>query len=291
LRFRLADKDLNTPKGTSLFFRYFALESSLLQDFDRPVKIRLFAQNIEISSFTNSNEWFVTHYKGINEDCDPLNNDNFGNGRSVVIYQDVSVNNFTSNVRFFEFATDSFSEFGLTDNPFARISTDASVDGNEVSISLNITDEIRPLKYYIERSIDGLKWFPWREVKVGESGNLIDSQPFGGKSYYRVVYQDLDGTLKYFEPIYVDLESAEPVCTVFPNPITDNQIVRLYVRNLEPVTFEFFDTMLRKWGVAVKNTEPNNYELMLSSSLAHGNYFVRATDSEEKSCVVKIVKR
>jgi hypothetical protein len=49
--------------------------------------------------------------------------------------------------------------------------------------------------------------------------------------------------------------------------------------------------MLRKWGVAVKNTEPNNYELMLGSSLAYGTYFVRATDSEEKPCVVKIVKR
>jgi hypothetical protein len=74
------------------------------------------------------------------------------------------------------------------------------------------------------------------EVKVGVQ-NLIDSQMFGGN--YQVVYQILDGTLKYFEPIYVDLESAEPVCTVFPNPITDNQIKWLYVRNLEPVTFEF----------------------------------------------------
>jgi hypothetical protein len=291
LRFRLVDKELNTPKGTALFSRYFALESSLLEKLERPVKVRVFAQEAEMSSFIDANEWFVTHYEGINEDCDPLNNDNFGNGRSVVIYEDVSVSNFIPNVDFFEFATDSFSEFGLTDNPFARISTDVSIDGNEVSVSLNITDEIRPLKYLIERSIDGLNWFSWREVNAGEPKNLIDDQPFSGKSYYRVVYQDLDGTLKYFKPFAINLEATEPVCTIFPNPVIDDQIVRLYVRNFEPVTFEFFDTMLRKWGVAVKNTEPNNYELMLGSSLAYGTYFVRATDSEEKPCVVKIVKR
>ncbi|MFB0947393.1 MAG: hypothetical protein QMB24_14810, partial [Spirosomataceae bacterium] len=252
LRFRLVDKELNTPKGTTLFSRYFALESSLLEKLERPVKVRVFAQEAEMSSFIDANEWFVTHYEGINEDCDPLNNDNFGNGRSVVIYEDVSVSNFIPNVDFFEFATDSFSEFGLTDNPFARISTDVSIDGNEVSVSLNITDEIRPLKYLIERSIDGLNWFSWREVNAGEPKNLIDDQPFSGKSYYRVVYQDLDGTLKYFKPFAINLEATEPVCTIFPNPVIDDQIVRLYVRNFEPVTFEFFDTMLRKWGVAVK---------------------------------------
>jgi hypothetical protein len=292
LRFQLSGKKLNTPEGTALFSRYFALESSLLEKFERPVQVRVFAQNGEINSFTNASEWFVTHYEGINEDCDPLNNDNFVNGRSVVIYGDVSVNDFTSDITdFFEFATNSFSEFGLTDNPFSRIKTNVSVVGNKVAVALNITDEVRPLRYLIERSIDGINWFSWWEINAGEPKQLIDGQPFSGKSYYRTIYQDLDGTLKYFEPVSVDLEIAEPVCVVFPNPVIKGQTIKLYVRNLEPVTFEFFDAKLRKWGVAVNNTEPNNYELMLSTSLAHGTYFVRATDSEEKSCVVKIVKR
>jgi hypothetical protein len=44
LWFRLADKDLNTPKVRPCSFG-FALESSLLQDFDRPVKIRLCSEH------------------------------------------------------------------------------------------------------------------------------------------------------------------------------------------------------------------------------------------------------
>jgi hypothetical protein len=291
LRFQLYDKELNTPQGTALFFRYFALESSLLKKFERLVKVRVFAQNDEIASFTNGSEWFVTHYEGINEDCDPLNNDNFVNGRSVVIYGHMSVNNFASGIDFFEFATNSFSEFGLTDNPFSRVETNVSVMGSEVAVTLDITDEVRPLKYFIERSNDGVNWYRWREINAGGYNQLTDEQPFNKRSYYRVIYQDLDGTLKYFEPVTVNLESIELVCTIFSNPVINGQVVRMYVRNIQPVTFELFDAMLRKWGVAVINTEPNNYELTLGNSLAHGTYFVRATDSEEKSCVVKIIKR
>jgi hypothetical protein len=203
----------------------------------------------------------------------------------------MSVNNFASGIDFFEFATNSFSEFGLTDNPFSRVETNVSVMGSEVAVTLDITDEVRPLKYFIERSNDGVNWYRWREINAGGYNQLTDEQPFNKRSYYRVIYQDLDGTLKYFEPVTVNLESIELVCTIFSNPVINGQVVRMYVRNIQPVTFELFDAMLRKWGVAVINTEPNNYELTLGNSLAHGTYFVRATDSEEKSCVVKIIKR
>jgi hypothetical protein len=116
-------------------------------------------------------------------------------------------------------------------------------------VALNITGEIRPLKYYIERSIDGLKWF-----RGGSKGwriqYLIDSQPFGGKSTTGRL-SGLNGTLKYFEPIYVDLESAEPVWSSRTQSLTIKSM-RLYVEISNPSRLSSFDTMLKNGSCGEK---------------------------------------
>jgi len=128
-----------------------------------------------------------------------------------------------------------FSPFGLEGSasplPVELINFNANFDNDEVVLSWATASELNNDYFILEKSVD-LDTFIEVAVVSGNgttnesiSYNEVDSNPFGGISYYRLTQVDYDGTSKVYPPVKVAVPLSGMITTrVYPNPSNGESI-------------------------------------------------------------------
>jgi hypothetical protein len=195
----------------------------------------------------------LSKYDGANEDGDWQNNCNLTTNTSLAIQElyipqdgsnDVTITNgFIETIAgssYIEFTIPGFSEFWLMNSEFATplpVSlTSFAANCNEksqVNIQWTTASEQNSQSFIVERSRDLADWQFVTIVNAAGNSNYnidystIDTDPFGGVSYYRLVQVDLNGAETIYGPISVACAEAENGMVVFPNPTKGNFTVEI----------------------------------------------------------------
>ncbi len=290
-----------TQNDTKFMARYVDFQSSTLKKFEKPVSLRIFYQNDELTEYkTASNlltltiqDFNIVHYDGKNEDCGFENNDNFNDGNSEVIYKNVVGNQLAKDFFYLQFDVNTFSENGATANDFTEISfTGKPTAEKNVQLNWQTKFETKAEKFILERSADCKNFVALTEIKangVSSTYEKVDYQPLTGKNCYRLVYIDKDGTKKYLDGIEVNFTDAAPICSVFPNPWNVGDVVNLYLRNIKEKEIKLYDMLGQAYSFDLKKDEMGIIRIRPDVQLNKGMHFVVVLGEDGKKCVQKIV--
>ena len=290
-----------TKNDNKFMARYIDLQSSLLQNFEKPVSLRIYYQNTELNDYKTAtnlpnltiNDFNIVHYDGVREDCGFENNDNFVEGNSLVIYKNVIGNQIAKDFFFLQFNVNEFSENGATANDFTEV-VFSGKETPEKTVNLNWQTkfEVKAEKFILERSTDCNKWISLGEIKANgmkSSYETIDSKPLSGKNCYRLVYIDKDGAKKYLDPIEVNFTDTTPICSVFPSPWTTGDEINLYIRNIKEKELKLYDLSGQEYSFNWKKDKLGIIQIRPDVYLNKGTHFVVVFGEDGKRCVQKVV--
>lgn len=110
--------------------------------------------------------------------------------------------------------------------PVSLIHLQAKWQQTAVKVAWTTASEKNSDRFVVERSADGVNFYPVGEVKAkGYSNSLLqyqflDKNPLGGTSYYRLRAVDLDKTFQYSKVVAVQSEGglAKSALKLYPNP-------------------------------------------------------------------------
>lgn len=117
--------------------------------------------------------------------------------------------------------------------PIALVSFDATVKNGIVFLNWETSAEYENDFFLVERSRDGKTFEPLTKVDgAGTSRERLayqarDSNPYHGKSYYRLSQTDFDGTIEYFRVLVVKVETFAEVTKLYPNPVGKEELLRV----------------------------------------------------------------
>lgn len=116
--------------------------------------------------------------------------------------------------------------------PVSLISFTAEAGHGYVDLRWETAEEISNSHFTLFKSQDGSQW---QEIDfISGKGTTLerqlydyrDSNPFRGRSYYRLKQTDFNGTYEFFETVSVFLEIADASPELFPNPVNDLFTIR-----------------------------------------------------------------
>lgn len=103
---------------------------------------------------------------------------------------------------------------------------DAKLQNKSVKIHWTTTEEINTESYTVQKSMNGISWKELGIMAAVKSNSdiqdytLLDSAPFPGRTYYRLLQHDTDGQMKYSH-IKSVLITEDIQVKIFPNPVAD----------------------------------------------------------------------
>lgn len=290
-----------TKNDTKLMSRYVDFQSSLLKEFTTQVSLRIYYENNELNDYKIAanlpnltiNDFNIVHYDGVREDCDFENNDNFVEGESYVIYKNVIGNQIAKDFFYLQFDVNEFSENGATANDFTEITFSGKETENQtVQLNWQSKYEVKAEKYILERSADCKNFTKIGEVKANgtsSSYEYLDFQPLAGKSCYRLVYIDKDGTKKYLDAIEANFTDTNPICSVFPNPWTKGDEISLYLRNIKEKEIKLYDMEGKNFSFTMNKEASQIIKIRPEVHLSKGIHFLLVIGEDGKKCVQKVV--
>lgn len=144
-----------------------------------------------------------------------------------------------------------------------------------VQLDWHVLEDPNTERYTVERSLDGVSWWPIHEQWVSGSGQEeryqhLDREPFTGENYYRIVGELAAGDI-YLSPIrIVQWENGRPALTAYPNP-SNGTLHLQWAEALNGTPVRLFNTLGQV--VTQFDLNPNNRTL----SLPAGVYFLNGT--------------
>lgn len=148
--------------------------------------------------------------------------------------------------------------------------------------------------FIIERSYDGLEWFPIGEAIAAQGFStqatiyqVVDDSFKQERSFYRVKQVDIDGTMDYSETIRIDNPSFQKKMMPYPNPTVDR--VRFYSEDevLLLQVSSFSGNV--NYRAAFDSVGQHLYELDLSNQ--HDGQYVITVVTKSSRVSHKIVKK
>ncbi|RLD66823.1 MAG: hypothetical protein DRI84_03975 [Bacteroidetes bacterium] len=177
--------------------------------------------------------------------------------------------------------------FGTIDNinnplPIDLLSFDAQIDGDVVIVNWSTASELNNDYFIIERSKDGITSERIGIVEgAGNSNNvldydLIDFQPYGGTSYYRLIQVDYDGQMETFDWVSVKREVAnEATVDIFPNPVSSGELNLQFNNILGQTEITIYDLSGRKVYQENQNIDYSSQQIQLFLDLPKGSYTIQ----------------
>ena len=130
--------------------------------------------------------------------------------------------------------------------PVELVRFEAEKREHEVKLNWETSSEENSDYFVVERSEDGIDFYPLSEVKSKGNSNesnsysVIDENPYFAMNYYRLKQVDLDGASVYSEVLAVKFEMKSSI-VLFPNPVVDEINIRLENDLEEEIQIEIFD--------------------------------------------------
>ena len=225
--------------GIKYLPRYFNFKSSSYNGvaFSYPVRVRLYFLNSEFDDYKTAvnqptltiNQLRITHYDGVNEDCDMNNNTAMGTVRTPV-----STGVFGTDGFYLDLDVNSFSEFGVIQEgsivPLKWLYATAAKVNSDVAVQWKVADELNNSGFEVQRSSDGFSFETIATVK--SRGSVLSSEyaytdktaPAIANLYYRIKQVDKDGKWSLSNVMKVRFGKEKSI-TIYPNPVTDKAII------------------------------------------------------------------
>ena len=221
---------------------------------------------------------------------------------SAIIIEDVTYGT-EAGVHYAEFLVESFSTFGMYAKhkfgplPVTLTAFNANCQGETIQLNWSTASEFNASHYVIQNSRDGSVWTDLAEVNAAGTTNQttnysIETQNFGGLSYFRLVQVDLDGATEIFGPISANCELQNNQMSVYPNPTADNFTVRIETtQSFENATLELIDNMGRVVLSRTIDIESGTTTIPFESEkLQAGVYVIRMRGEGEEFKPVQVVR-
>lgn len=161
-------------------------------------------------------------------------------------------------------------------------------ESNTVLLEWETASEINNDYFTIERSTNGINW----EVveKVAGAGNslatlsysAIDTEPYYGVSYYRLMQTDFDGTLSYSPIRSVNLTKQNTTdIRIYPNPTNTRLTIEGAASELETVFI--YNAVGQNVTHLLRKTQGNNSRIVFNvSGLSQGLYYIKTKTRTKK---------
>ncbi|MGL1889314.1 MAG: T9SS type A sorting domain-containing protein, partial [Reichenbachiella sp.] len=141
---------------------------------------------------------------------------------NVYTFEDVDISNFSDGDYFTIAAVDASL-------PLTWLSFDAVIEDNGMLLSWTTTNEINVSHFIVEKSLDGLNYFPLDKMtanniqsSVNEYNYLDADLSTKGIRYYKVLQVDFDGKHEYSDVVSVNGDALYATdITAYPNPFQD----------------------------------------------------------------------
>jgi hypothetical protein len=174
--------------------------------------------------------------------------------------------------------------------PVSLISFTGSYLHGQTQLSWTTATEINNDYFEVERSDDGINFYPVGKVKGNGSSaglheyELTDANSISGVAYYRLVQYDYNGKKTYSNVITLKTEKNTTV-SVSPNPFTDNFTINFSGEKSSQI--KVMDVLGRV--VETRSMEQASYSLSVGENLSRGTYIVNVLTDQE-NYTYKMVK-
>jgi hypothetical protein len=184
------------------------------------------------------------------EDCSPSNNTGGSTGSIAV----TTAFPFGSNHFGLFFQTNHFTEFvaaqGFVALPVELVKFRGSVEKSGNLLTWETASEVNVANQILEKSFDGISWtMIYREGSVPSSElkkySFTDLNP-GTVTYYRLQFEDLDGSKRYSNQIVLErADRSIQITDVFPNPANELLNIKTESGNEMDIEFQLIDLLGR----------------------------------------------
>jgi hypothetical protein len=178
--------------------------------------------------------------------------------------------------------------------PVSFVSIQATKKENHVAVLWTVENEINIDHYAIEHSSDGKNFTSFATLKATGMNQyqLLDENPFGTVSYYRVKALDKNSAFSYSRVVKVSTENI-PFVSAYPNPVKSDRIVTIKLSNVEKSTINL--KMVANNGQIVYTKSINHaggsvdYPIHIEKKILKGNYTIEVSNGNNLKSVVKLV--
>jgi hypothetical protein len=176
--------------------------------------------------------------------------------------------------------------------PVSLVKFDAKPMENQVNVTWETSDEVNNDHFDLERSTDAKNWILVKSVAGNGTSHqsnqywVMDQQPLGGRSYYRLKQVDYDQTYTYSHMVSVNRQTSE-AAMLFPNPVKSILRVAL-AQPCDATSYTITDAA----GRTRKNSKVSGCnELAIPvENLGSGLYIIQIKTKDGKSVNLKFMK-
>lgn len=175
--------------------------------------------------------------------------------------------------------------------PIELLSFKAEAGQKLVNISWSTASEINNDFFTVQRSQDGVTFFPIGEIDgAGNSTTVLnysfpDNNPYFGLAYYRLKQTDFDGNYSYSAIEAIDFSDEEFAFTIFPNPNNGSTINIAFSSDLNrELSVSIYDAKGKKSYSNIIFIQDNSggsiYVITPANGLASGIYTMQAISKQ-----------
>jgi hypothetical protein len=168
---------------------------------------------------------------------------------------------------------------------------------SEVDIKWTTASEQNSESFIIERSRDLVHWEYVSTVNAAGNSNynidysMLDTDPFGGVSYYRLIQTDFNGTEVIYGPISVSCANASNGMVVFPSPNNGNFTVEIStdetLNDSELVIIDVAGKIVSKRNINILSGKTQ--AIFQNQELQAGTYIIELISGNGKINPVRVV--
>jgi hypothetical protein len=168
-----------------------------------------------------------------------------------------------------------------------------------VKLNWGTQNETNSSHFVIQRSRDLAEFENLGKVNsFGNSSDKLeygfdDNSPLLGISYYRLKQVDFDGTFDYSRPVavkYSGVQDGDIDLRVYPNPITNGDIIHLKILGMGNPDIELFDLLGRKMQIEYQMNDGGQGELRFRETHNAGSYILKVSENTKQINKVILVR-
>jgi len=184
----------------------------------------------------------------------------------------------------------------ITSLPLTLLNFEGSSIKNTISLNWKTTNEINTKNFSIARSANGVDFTTLGVVNAANTTgihnyNFVDTHPFDGVNYFRLLTTDKDGSYISSKTISIKLDTYKEDILVYPNPAADVVSVIFDVINAGKYSIKITDltgtTISNITTTCHKGSNKINFNLARHSS---GIYILTLVDSNNNKKTIRFTK-